>query len=104
MATCKFAVLLALIDVCLENTLPTGEAPGAVTARQHAERVVGMYWPHTTPFADHGGAAVLLQNTGGQSEIVSLIRRVRDRAGADPSAPLSRVRLAEPATFARLVR
>lgn len=112
-ATYKFAVLLALVDACLASTLPGGEAPREVTAGQLAERVVELYWRHTAPFDTRTGPAaagaavdplVLRQNNGGQAEIVSLIRRFRERAGADPSLPLGRARIDEPEAFASLVR
>ena len=102
-ATYKFAVLLARVDVCLESTLPGGEGPATVTTRQLAERVVDMYWPHTSPFADRGDAVVLRQNSGGQAEIVTLIRNFRERSGADPSTPLARSRHAAPKAFEKLL-
>jgi hypothetical protein len=39
-ATYKYAVLLALLDLCLENPKPDGSAPDCLTARQLAEKVV----------------------------------------------------------------
>ena len=52
-ATYKYAVLLALIDVCLERTQTSGAPPDSVTTRQLADKVVEIYWPHTVPFAVH---------------------------------------------------
>ncbi len=102
-ATYKYAVLLGLMDLCLEQTSRSGEAPAFVTTAQLAERVVNLYWPHTAPFgAAH--AAVLRQNTMGQAEIVSIIRRFRDRHLPDPHAPLARARAASPAAFESMVR
>jgi hypothetical protein len=64
-ATYKYAVLLALIDVCLERTQASGAPPDTVTTRQLADKIVELYWPHTIPFASHVRAAVLRQNTTG---------------------------------------
>lgn len=47
---------------------------------------------------------VLRQNSGGQAEIVSLIRRFRDSLTVDPLAPLHRARATQPKKFERLVR
>src|SRR6185369_868992 len=62
-ATYKYAVLLALIDLCLEGTQASGAPPEMVTTRQLADKVLEIYWPHTVPFAVHAPAAVLKQNT-----------------------------------------
>ena len=103
-ATYKYAVLLALIDVCLERTQASGAPPDLVTTRQLADKVVEIYWPHTVPFAGHAPAAVLRQNTTGQAEIVSAITRFRERHAPDPSVPRWQSRRAAPTAYERLVR
>ena len=50
-ATYKYAVLMALIDLCLEGTQRSGAPPEMVTTRQLADKIVEIYWPHTMPFA-----------------------------------------------------
>jgi hypothetical protein len=102
-ATYKYAVLLALIDLCLEQSSRSGAAPNSVTTRQLAEKVLELYWPQSVPFAPASGV-LLRQNNTGQAEIVELIRRFRERHAPDPSSPLSRARAAGPARFERLVR
>ena len=101
-ATYKYAVLLALIDVCLERTEASG-APTSVTTRQLAEKVVQLYWPHTVPFVGRT-VAILKQNVTGQAEIISAIARFRERHTPDPSVPLWQSRMAAPKAFERLVR
>jgi 5-methylcytosine-specific restriction endonuclease McrA len=103
-ATYKYAVLLALIDLCLEGTQTSGAPPAMVTTRQLADKIVEIYWPHTVPFAGRVRADVLRQNTGGQAEIVSTILRFRSRHAPDASAPHWHARRAAPAAYARLVR
>jgi diadenosine tetraphosphate (Ap4A) HIT family hydrolase len=90
-ATYKFAVLLGLTELCIEQG--TSSSPPAFTTRQLAEKVLQLYWPQTAPYQGQAGARVLAQNRGGQAEIVSLIQRFRERHAPDPSAPLSRARL-----------
>jgi diadenosine tetraphosphate (Ap4A) HIT family hydrolase len=102
-ATYKYAVLLALIDLCLEQ----GSAVGGVssfTTEQLAQKIVELYWPQTAPYAGQKGLQVLVQNRGGQAQIVSAIRKFRERSGADPSQPLSRARLQASEQFDRLVK
>jgi hypothetical protein len=79
-ATYKYAVLLGLIDLCLEGTSGTGEAPHMVTTRQLAEKVLELYWPQTRPFEARGmTSTVLRQNTGSQAKIISDILRFKER-------------------------
>lgn len=101
-ATYKYAVLLALMDLCLEGTSKVGLPPDAVTSRQLAEKVIELYWPQAVPFDSGEGGRVLKQNqgaAGSQAAIVSAIARFRARSGA---APLSRVKLERGGAFARL--
>jgi hypothetical protein len=39
-ATYKYAVLLAMLDLCLENVSRTGSAPDVLTTRQLGEKVL----------------------------------------------------------------
>jgi 5-methylcytosine-specific restriction endonuclease McrA len=102
-ATYKYAVLSALMDLCLEHSTRTGAAPGSVTTRQLAEKVLDLYWPHTVPW-QAPGAGPLKQNRQGQAEIVSLIRRFREAHAPDASATLARARAHAPRRFEGLVR
>lgn len=45
-ATYKFALLIALMDLCLEQTQRSGAPPHSVTTRQLADKIVELYWPH----------------------------------------------------------
>jgi hypothetical protein len=45
-ATYKYAVLIGLMDLCMENSLDSGLAPESVTTRQLAEKIIEIYWPH----------------------------------------------------------
>ena len=83
-ATYKYAVLLGLMDLCIENTTASGAPPTLVTTEQLAEKVLEMYWPHTS------GATIYVQNVGQntQAEILSDIAKFRSRHAPDPSATL----------------
>jgi hypothetical protein len=102
-ATYKYAVMLGLIDLCLERSARSGAAPQSITTRQLAEKVLELYWPHTAPFGE-SGETVLKQNRQGQAEILSLIMRFRARHAPDPSATLTRARHHAPEALSRLVR
>ena len=102
-ATYKYAVLLALLDLCLESTKASGAPPEMVTTRQIAEKIVEIYWPHTLPFASRVQPEVLRQNAGGQAEIVSSILRFRTRHAPDSSVPRWQSRQAAPEAYARLL-
>ena len=53
-ATYKFALLLALLDVCLERTDASGRPPTTVSTRDLARRVIELYWPQTNEYAGLG--------------------------------------------------
>ena len=101
-ATYKFAVLLALMDLCLEGSNRFGEPPPMVTTRQLAEKVIDLYWPHTTPFEDLDGD-VLRQNTGSMAKILRCIQEFRTTTAADPGSPLHRARREHPVAFESLL-
>jgi hypothetical protein len=105
-ATYKYAVLLALMDLCLITRDESGAAPSMVTTEQLAERVVELYWPHARRFSsEEEGGRVLEQNTGKrQAEIITLICRFRQSCAPDPTAALSRARAAARPEFERLVK
>ena len=98
-ATYKYAVLIGLMDLCMEGTDRHGIAPTAVTTRQLAEKVTELYWPHTASFRGR----TLRQNAGHQARIVADIARFRASL-PDPSITLDRARWASPKRFERLVR
>lgn len=102
-ATYKYAVLLALTDLCIERG-PSASAEVAIAARELAERVLELYWPQAAQYESGKRSGVLAQNTSGQAEIVSAIRRFRERSGANPSDPLNRSRSRDPHGFERLLR
>jgi len=98
-ATYKYAVLLALMDLCVEFNA-RGGAPTSITTAQLAEKVIDLYWPQTWPFEDE----ILRQSASpGQAKIVAMICDWRrDHAPAGQS--LARARSSNPAAFAALVR
>ena len=102
-ATYKYAVLLALIDVCLERADADGRPPETIAPRDLAARVIELYWPQARPYGTAGGdeAVVLRQNSSGQAEIVTLIRRFKQRTSQELT--LHRARLADPAAYRKLV-
>lgn len=82
-ATYKFAVLLALLDCCLEQAQADGRPPAAIGTRALARRTLELYWPQTNGFAGPAGTVMLRQNSSNQAEILSRIYQFRDRHGAD---------------------
>jgi hypothetical protein len=101
--TYKYAVLLALIDLCLEQGSAFGGA-SSFTTQQLAQKVVELYWPQTAPYPGQKGLHVLAQHHGGQAEIVSAIQKFRERSAVDPSQPLSGARVQAPNQYSRLVK
>lgn len=107
-ATYKYAVLLGLIDLCMENTSRMGEAPEMVTTRQLAEKVLQIYWPQSVPFhyERFPEPTILAQNWGAPDTQAAILRHIvgfRREHAPDPSAPLPRARNGAREQFERLV-
>jgi hypothetical protein len=75
-ATYKYAVLLGLMDLCLEKTARDGAAPDVVTTRELAERVVEIYSTHCVPFHPPDSPGVLRQSLGGRNSQAEIIRLI----------------------------
>ena len=101
-ATYKFAVLLGLMDLCLEHSNRFGEPPPMVTTRQLAEKVVSLYWSHTMPF-EPADSEVLRQNSGRPAVILSRIQTFRNDIALDLGCTLHRARLIHSAEFEDLL-
>lgn len=71
-ATYKYAVLLALMDLCMERSAPDGGPPMRIPTPAMAEKVAERYWPHSRFFDGADGAVVLRQNRGSQAEILTM--------------------------------
>ncbi len=98
--TYKYALLLALIDLCQENVGRREGPTGSVTTRQVAERVVELYWPQTKQHKDAG--RVLRQLSGPKRSIPDLVAEHRGRAPRQATTP-HRARLADAAAFEDLI-
>lgn len=98
-ATYKYAVLLALVDLCVERSTLSGEAPTSVTTRQLAERVLELYWPQARAYDQR----TLRQNSGKQAGIVTRILQFQRQLG-EPGQAVARARRLAPREFDRLVQ
>jgi hypothetical protein len=108
-ATYKYAVLVGLMDLCMELTGANGLPPDTITTRQLAEKVIELYWPQCAPYDERG--LVLRQNASKygqdaekrdtQAEIVRHILEFRTLATTNPAAslPLSRAVAAKPEEY-----
>ncbi|MEV0947459.1 HNH endonuclease [Rhodococcus sp. NPDC049939] len=62
-STYKLATMMALVDICVENT-PAPDGSLAVPISEITHRIVAYYWPQTRAFSRHGHLA---QNKRGRS-------------------------------------
>ena len=101
-STYKHAVLIGLMDLCLEQSNAQGWPPSSITTRQLAEKVIELYWPQVRPWGD----VSLRQNGGTRAVILRRIEELRVAAssvggvGAGPA----RIRLTMPDDYKKLVR
>jgi len=101
-ATYKYAVVIALMDLCMEATGKDAVPPGVVTTRQLAEKVLELYWPQTRAYPSATAPRVLRQNTGRQARILTDILAFRALL-PDQSMSLHRARMEAPAPYQRLL-
>jgi len=76
-STYKFAVLLGLMDLVVEQADSSGNLASMITTRQLAGKIIEIYWAHTVTYSPL--SAVPRQNTRGQAEIISKIERFRHK-------------------------
>jgi hypothetical protein len=82
-ATYKYALLMALADICVEQG-QDDDGPLEVSTRRIAERFIRHYWRQSMPFApqtDPAQEQVLRQNTGNQAGIIRAVLAARNQYG-----------------------
>lgn len=100
-ATYKYAVLLGLMDLCLEHTSKSGEPPQILTTRQLALKVLELYWPQSRAYKVNK-IEVLKQSTGNQAKIISDICAFKERLQISDTS-LHQADLEQPEKFEKLV-
>lgn len=100
-ATYKYAVLLGLMDICLEHSGRHGTPPTSVTTRQLAEKVLALYWPQSRDFP--GTGAPLAQNAGKTAAILRHVAAFKSRVRMALTTPLHRAASLDVAEWERLV-
>jgi hypothetical protein len=75
-ASYKFALLLSLADLSIENGNDSG-APLAIETAEIAEKFIQYYWRQAVPYPSPVEAKVLQQNTGSQAAIVNAVEAAR---------------------------
>ncbi len=102
-STYKYAVLLGIIDLCMEHNLVHDGDKESITTRQLAEKVMALYWPQTLPYKKQTDSPPLKQNSGNQAKILSLIIDFKKHLG-DGSVTLSKAILADKDEYEKTVR
>lgn len=74
-ATYKFALLHAIADICVERPLQQPDSELVIMLDDLVDKFILLYWQHAMPFAagSNGNAALLKQNTGKQSKVISVL-------------------------------
>jgi len=85
-STYKLAVLVGLMDLCVEQTSELGWPPNTISTRQLAEKVLALYWGQVGPF--DGGT--LRQNRGKRGTILGEVSDLRARTAGASLATLRR--------------
>lgn len=90
-ATYKYALLLALADLSVEQGDDSGESL-PLALENIAEKFIQYYWRQAAPYPGAGDPEVLLQNTGGQAAIINRLIEARSLSVAS----LAEARAREP--------
>ena len=81
-ATYKYALLLAIADICVEEGRDDG-GPFVIQTSKIAEKFITYYWPQVRPYDNDG--AVLRQNTGKTPAVIrTLLEVAASGAGSLP--------------------
>lgn len=87
----KYAVLLALVDSCLEGLTETGEPPAELRARAIAVKVLELYWRQAMPYPTPGETRVLRQRPDLRKfDLVAHVAAFREAVGFDRSVQEAR--------------
>jgi hypothetical protein len=73
-ATYKYALLLSIADICVEEGEDDG-APFVIQTGKIAEKFIAYYWPQVRPYE----GVVLRQNTGNAPAIISALGQIAER-------------------------
>ena len=79
--TYKFAVLLALVDVCVESVESTGLPPDRVSGRRVGQRVLELFWQHSRPYPGAPSADPYLHHSAQGNDLVTKITAFREVHG-----------------------
>lgn len=78
-ASYKFALLLSLADLAVENGDDSGSSL-TLTTDSIAEKFIQYYWRQAAPFP-RANASILQQNTGKQASVVNILQTARSKHG-----------------------
>ena len=102
-ATYKYAVLLGLLDLSLEQGAAVGAGALTVTTRQLAAKVLALYWPQVRPLPIRTGTIPKQSGSGPRdARIIRLIAEYKQRTGREWSSP-EEVRLRDEARYQQFV-
>ena len=101
-STYKYALFIAILDLCIEKTEARGAPPSSLTTRELAVKVVELCWNHVAPYGTHG----TLRFGGGRGEQAEILRRIEDvraRWGDERSDTVFRFQTVRPEQYERLL-
>ena len=102
-ATYKYAVLVGLLDLSLEQGAEVGAGSLVVTTRQLAEKVLASYWPQVRPMPFHQGVVPRQNGRGNRDARIVRIIDAYDPRGGRQRPALAEVRARDPSSYRRLV-
>lgn len=87
-ATYKYALFLALIELAIERGEDSGESLD-LPYTAIADKFLELYWPQVVPYSGGSQSGLLVQNKGRQAATVTLLHDLRNRYISLPKARAS---------------
>ncbi|WP_052452538.1 HNH endonuclease [Noviherbaspirillum autotrophicum] len=88
-ATYKFALLLAITELAVERGTDSSDAL-ELPLDAIADKFLELYWPQVMPYKGGVESGILVQSTGKQAAVVTLLQGIRNKFGTLPKARASK--------------
>jgi len=102
-STYKYAVLLGLMDLCLEGATEQSLVPTSVTTDQLARKVIELYWPQSRAWDERGALSQARSQKTDQAVILQELGRFRVDLHSGKHASLASLVRRQPGRFESLV-
>jgi 5-methylcytosine-specific restriction endonuclease McrA len=102
-STYKYALFIAVLDLCIEKFATKTIPPETLTTPQIAAKVIELYWPHAMAYGRHGTLRQGGSRADQQAEILRAVAVARARWSGDDSGTVARFKQRHQNDYRKLV-